>query len=861
MALFDRVDSGFPELDEALDYFRIGDNVVCRLSELDDFRLFAEAFAKQGVKDGRNVVYVRFAEHAPLLEEMEGVTLTEIPPSKRFERFTVTLHELIVSMPEETYYIFDCLSDLQTAWSTDLLISNFFTIIGQLTTEKHAIAYFPIMRAMHSYECMASIREKTQVFLDVFSDEKYVFIRPLKVWQRDTPTMFLPHVYDKADRTLEPVLSGVVASRFYKLMNSNLNDTNESNLDFWDRFFQQNELLYRNGIDISEATARMCRIMITRDEHIRKMVLENFIPEDYFEIRSRMIGTGLIGGKACGMLMARKLMENYEPELFSRLEPHDSFYVGNDVFYAYLIENGMWDLRVRQRSEEGYFSAAEEMAEALMNGKFSPQMEEQFKRMLEYYGQDPYIVRSSSILEDSFGNAFAGKYESVFCSNSGTLEERLEEFEHAARVVYASMMNQGALDYRKRRNLDERDEQMSLLVQRVSGSRYGNHFLPSAAGVGYSTSPYKFGADTGEESSGMLRLVMGLGTAAVDRNQGSYPRLVFCNDPKKRISTTAAKSHQYSQQVIDAVNTDTGNIDGLGVTWAIDTLPEYQQRQLLSHDYDAESMFLNRGQKRKVFYISCDGIVNNEQLMDDLKTMLRVLQEQYEYPVDIEYTINLSDDGDYRIGPLQCRPLQVNRDSKVVEIPENPPEREVFLESVHCSMGMSRSKKVDALVYVDPIGYYKLPYKEKYKVRNAINAVNWAYRGQGKCLVLMVPGRICTSSPELGVPTSFADISEFDVIAEVAETEAGYMPELSYGSHIFQDLVEQGILYTAVFRNEKTLHYRPELLNDEPNCLEKFFPDPGELKDIVRVYDLEDTDCHIYYDFLTEKLLGLIHER
>ncbi len=133
MALFDRVDSGFPELDEALDYFRIGDNVVCRLTELDDFRLFAEAFAKQGVKDGRNVVYVRFAEHAPLLGEMEGVTLTEIPPSKRFERFTVTLHELIQSMPEETYYIFDCLSDLQTAWSTDLLISNFFTLIGKLT--------------------------------------------------------------------------------------------------------------------------------------------------------------------------------------------------------------------------------------------------------------------------------------------------------------------------------------------------------------------------------------------------------------------------------------------------------------------------------------------------------------------------------------------------------------------------------------------------------------------------------------------------------------------------------------------------------------------------------------------------------
>lgn len=861
MALFERVNSGIPQLDEALDHIRIGDIVVWRVSALSDFEFFAIPFARQAVEDGRNVVYMRFADHEALLPEMEGVTLLEVPPSKRFERFTATLQERILQEPDETIYVFDCLSDLQTAWSTDLLVRNFFTIIGELLQKKQAVAYFPIMRAMHSFDCMAGIRDRTTVFLDVFADERYTFVRPLTVQHRDSATMFLPHVYDKENGTFEAVTSGVLASRFYQVMNRKINENTESNLDFWDRFFQQNELLYQNGIDITEACHRMCRIMMTRDEHLRQMIIENFTPEDYFEVRSRMIGSGLIGGKACGMLMSRKLMENHAPDIFSRLEPHDSFYVGNDVFYSYIVENGMWDLRLKQRSEEGYFSAAEEMADALMHGKFSPQVEEQFVRMLEYYGQDPCIVRSSSILEDSFGNAFAGKYESVFCSNSGTMEERLEEFENAVRVVYASTMNKGALDYRKRRGLDKRDEQMSLLVQRVSGSRYGNHFLPSAAGVGYSVSPYKFGDQPGDENSGMLRLVMGLGTAAVDRNQGSYPRLVFCNDPKKKISATAAKSHQYSQQVIDAVNTDTGHIDNLNVTWATKNLPESQLKHLLSHDYDAESMFLNRGQRRKVFYISCDGLVSNEALMEDLRRMLRLLQDKYEYPVDIEYTINLSDNGEYMIGPLQCRPLQVNRDSKIVKIPEDPPEREVFLESVHSSMGMSRSKKVDLLVYVDPVGYYNLPYKEKYAVRTAINAVNWAFRGQGKCLVLMVPGRICTSSPELGVPTSFADISEFDIIAEVAETRAGYMPELSYGSHIFQDLVEAGILYTAVFRNEKTLRYRPEILDDEPNCLEKFYSDPGSLKDIVRVYDLEDTDCHIYYDFLSEKLLGLIHER
>ena len=164
-------------------------------------------------------------------------------------------------------------------------------------------------------------------------------------------------------------------------------------------------------------------------------------------------------------------------------------------------------------------------ASVLMNGAFSAAMREQFVRIIEYYGQDPYIIRSSSILEDGFGNAFAGKYESVFCANRGSLETRLAEFEHAIKVVYASTMSLSALDYRKRRELDNRDEQMALLIQRVSGSYYGSRYMPCAAGVGYSYSPYRVMKDT-DPAAGMLRLVMGLGTSAVDRTEGSYPRIV-----------------------------------------------------------------------------------------------------------------------------------------------------------------------------------------------------------------------------------------------------------------------------------------------------------------------------------------------
>ena len=144
---------------------------------------------------------------------------------------------------------------------------------------------------------------------------------------------------------------------------------------------------------------------------------------------------------------------------------------------------------------------------------FPRSIRDRFINIVEYFGQSPFIVRSSSFLEDGFGNAFAGKYESVFCVTQGSLEERLEQFEHAVRKVYASTMDYSALEYRLMRHLEKRDEQMAVLVQRVSGSYYGRYFMPGAAGVGYSHSTYKWYADM-DPDAGMLRIVMGLGTKA-----------------------------------------------------------------------------------------------------------------------------------------------------------------------------------------------------------------------------------------------------------------------------------------------------------------------------------------------------------
>ena len=854
MAAFDRVLSGIPQMDEHFDNIRLGDNVVWRVDNLEQFKLFMKPYVDQAIRDGRNLIYFRFATHEPLLEPREGLKIIEVELNHRFENFTVNIHEHITREGRDAFYVFDCLSELQTAWATDLMMGNFFRVTCPYLFILDTVAFFPLIRGKHSFQAIAKIRDTTQLFLDVYADKENVYVRPDKVWNRYSETMFLPHLYNPENGDFEPILDGVLASRFYQVLGDNAASPDRGNMDSWDRFFNMAETMYENGMDTTDACHRMCDIMMSRDERLREILKDNFRPQDYFAVRKRMIGTGMIGGKACGMLLARKIIENKCPDIAVKLEPHDSFYIGSDVFYSFIVENNFWDLRIRQRSAEEYFSVAEEFAERLFAGKFSRDMEEQFVKLLEYYGQDPIIVRSSSILEDGFGNAFAGKYESVFCSNSGDMDQRLEELENAIRTVYASTMSKSALDYRSRRGLQDRDEQMALLVQRVSGSYYGEYYMPCVAGVGYSFSPYRFMDDL-DPSAGMLRLVMGLGTSAVDRTEGSYPRLVSLDKPKATTARNCTEKHQYSQRKLELMNRASRKLEQRDPADVKPYLPGFMKRLLFEHDYDAERMFRERGQSRDIEFVSCQGIVDKETLMAEMRRILAAIQKEYDYPVDTEFTINLSESGDYVINLLQCRPLQVYQDAEEADMPENVAPESVLFECKGSSMGLSRIEKMDIVVAIDPVNYYNMPYKDKYKVGQALGQVNWAMRGQQKKLLLLSPGRIGTSSPELGVPALFSDISEFEAICEIADSRAGYNPELSYGSHFFQDLVEAGILYNAIFENEKTLAYNPELLAEFDNKLCDYAPEAEDLMDIIRVLDVSDMDLYLCNDMKKERIL------
>ncbi len=841
MAAFDKICSGYPQMDEFLDHIRLGDNVVWQISELDEFRMFAEPFARQAVQDGRNVIYIRFAQHEPVLKDLTGIKVREFNPDEGFEAFTVAIHEEITRQGVDAFYVFDCLSELQSVWYTDLMMGNFFRVTCPYLFELDTVAYFPLIRGRHSFDAVARIRDTTQLLLDVYSNEKYVYLHPLKVWNRYSDRMFLPHGYEKSTGKFSTIHNGVGMSRYYQTLHQKTANSHDQNYDSYDRFFNMAKLEYAQGHFSDDTENQIIRSTMTKDSRLKMLVKEYFKPEDYFMLRDRMIGSGAIGGKACGMLLARKIAETEIPEFLEHNEPHDSFYIGSDVFYTYIASNGDWKLRIRQRTKEGYFSVAEELQQHLLNGTFPSKIREQFINVLEYFGQSPFIVRSSSFLEDGFGNAFAGKYESVFCVNQGSPEERLKAFEQAVRKVYASTMDFSALEYRLLRGLDKKDEQMAILVQRVSGSYYGKYFMPGAAGVGYSHSAYKWLPDM-DPKAGMLRIVMGLGTKAVDRTKEDYPRLANLDRPAVTAMTTAAQKHRFSQRYIDVLDCEKNALREVSMDTLLSVLPLWYKKMVLEHDYEAEDRLRQMGRRQDVWFVSCQKLLETKAFTGLMQKILKVLERVYGNPVDIEYTVNMDNTGDFVVNLLQCRPLYLGQEGKNVDL-KSLNLNEVFFHIKDSSMGTSGKRKMDVIVQVDPVLYYQYPYHKKYDVAAAIGKVNHYYRQSGKKLLLMTPGRIGTSSPELGVPVAFKDISNFSAVCEVSDKRAGYIPELSYGSHMFQDLTEAEITYGAIYNNEKTLTYNPDLFAENPDLFPKICPEYPELQEMIQVREVED----VYY--------------
>jgi hypothetical protein len=616
-------------------------------------------------------------------------------------------------------------------------------------------------------------------------------------------------------------------------------------LDYWDRLFlRAEEIAAQEGNDAERGPMvdQLCRIMIGREPRMMALVKKYFTLADLLEIKSRMIGSGFIGGKALGMLLARKILA---PDWQAKFEPHDSFYIGSDVFYTYIVQNGWWDLWLEQKTEEGYFEKAADLHEKLLNGSFPDEIKEQFGQMLEYFGQSPIIVRSSSLLEDGFGNAFAGKYESIFCVNQGSPEERYANYEKIVKRVFASTMNEDALTYRRQRGLGQQDEQMALLVMRVSGNQYRRTFFPYLAGVGVSYNTFVWHEGM-KPAAGMLRLVFGLGTRAVNRVEGDYPRIVALDAPLlKPYGMDDIK--KFSQHDVDLLNIESNELESVELNKLLVNEPELKI-----------NLVGKKGSGTGDWVLTFDEFLSKTTFTKDMSQILKQLETTYQYPVDVEFTVNFTSAGEPKINLLQCRPLQAKGETGRVAIPDKIAGEKLFFSSHGGFMGGSISQPIKRLIYVEPKAYSQLLFQKKFSVARLIGKLNRQVGNRNKMPVMIIgPGRWGTRDATLGVPVSFAEINNFAALVEVADPESGLMPELSFGSHFFLDLVEGNIFYVALFPQNEQVIFNKDWLRQPPNLFDKLLPEEKEFAPVIKVFDLPGEGWRIMSDITTQKVVCL----
>lgn len=855
-----RESAGIAGIDEIIDGLRTGDNVVWQVDSIDDYLSFARPFAERSVRSGKKVVYMRFARHRPVIENNESVRVHNLDARSGFESFTGEVYNIITSEGRDVHYVFDSLSDLLSAWATDLMIGNFFTIACPYLYQLNTIAYFALLRENHSFKTVARIRETTQVLIDVYNVDDKIYVHPLKVRGRHSPTMFLPHRRSE-DRFL-PVTSSVDTGRLLTRISGKGTDLAKRNLDHWDRFFIRVADLLKEKVSTDEEEMvldQLCRIMIGREERILALAKRYFTLEDLLAVKGRLIGTGYIGGKTVGMLLARKILSGDTSFDWQHiLEPHDSFFIGSDVFYTYLVENGWWKLRMEQKTRDGYFEVAKTLRESMLEGSFPEEIEEQFWRLIEYFGQSPIIIRSSSLLEDAFGNAFAGKYESIFCVNQGTPEERYKQFGEHVRRVYASTMNEDALAYRLQRGLDRNDEQMALLVQRVSGSYRNRYFYPDLAGVGISYNTFVWRRDM-DPKAGMLRLVAGLGTRAVNRVEHDYPGIIALDLPLLRPHSGPSDMKKYSQHNGDVLNVETNVLETIPVADIITGDMKANRELIGTRDLEAAEFMRSRGlEARESWIVTFDRLMSETPLPAIMRKMLKTLESSYQYPVDVEFTINFTARDAFQINLVQCRPLQTKGEGKRVRIPRKVPADRILFQSSGNFMGSTTTQGIKRVIVVDPDGYSLLTLSEKYDIARLIGRINRQIPGQEEMpTILAGPGRWGTTTPSLGVPVRFSEINNIAVLVELAHgTGLGsVMPELSFGTHFFQDLVETGVFYVAIFPDREGSSFNRRIVERKYNLLSMLVPESARYEGIVTVVDTAEDDMKLLADVVTQKVI------
>lgn len=585
-------------------------------------------------------------------------------------------------------------------------------------------------------------------------------------------------------------------------------------------------------------TALIRRFFTDRLEYVN--VAKNFIKLDDFNflldhVVGPMQGPGKFGGKTSGVFLAEKILEEAKEkdEILEDISFPKSWYVSSDTLRNFIHYNDLDEaFHIKYLDPEQVSKDQPFLEQVFKNATFPLEIVEGFRRIVREFEGTPIIVRSSSLLEDSFGAAFSGKYKSLFVPNTGSEEERLYNLMDAVSEVYASTFGPDPIEYRRQRGLLDFSEEMGVLIQQVVGKKIGHYYLPVFAGVAFSRSEFRWSPRIRRED-GVVRLVPGLGTRAVDRVGNDYPILVSPMRPELQVNTLVSERVQYSPQYMDVINLKTGAIETVD---AFDFFKKHSEDfpkldhliSIYKDDMLKQPNVLTDFTKEELV-MTFDKLFEKTDFLEKMKRILYILEEKIGTPVDVEF----ASDGE-KFYFLQCRPQSQSLDIERKPIPKKVPnDRKLF--SANRYVTTSQIENIEYIVYVVPEEYSDLENREKMqKIANIVNELN--QKLPKRKFILMGPGRWGSRGDmKLGVPVKYGDINNTSLLVEVAKKKGEYTPELSFGTHFFQDLVEAKIQYLPLYPDEKNVIFNEDILLNAENHLTDFTKNFKDYKNIVRV--------------------------
>ena len=521
-------------------------------------------------------------------------------------------------------------------------------------------------------------------------------------------------------------------------------------------------------------------------------VVAAFNPATYNDaIWFSRLGSGSIGGKARGLAFLNQLLQKHK--LYDRWEnvrvkvPR-TLVITSDYFERFVRENG---LRYVVNSD---FGDAELLGEFVASPLPTDLLDDlrAFLRVVH----KPLAVRSSSKLEDSYHQPFAGVYSTYMLPPAGDLEQRLRMLTKAIKSVYASVFYSSSRSYIVSSGNVISEERMAIVVEEICGSPQGDYYFPTLSGVARSVNFYPVGHE--DPLDGVVKVAYGLGKAVVDGEQvlrfsPRYPsHVIQTSTPELTVRDTQRVMYALDMrpEMFKASVDDSVNLVRLGIS-DCEGFPSL--RRVVS-TWDLGNMrIVDSPYADGPKYVTFASMLkyNTFPLAGILTELLRISREEMRCEVEIEFAADFDKDGMADFSVLQVRPI--SSDSRLSEVDWSGIDTEgSFLES-QMALGTGWIEEVRDIVYLRRSGWDTL---RTHEMAAEVAAVNASMQAAGKGYMLIGFGRWGTSQPSLGVPVSWGDISEVKAIVECSLE--GFQIDPSQGTHFFQNLTSFNVGYINV---------------------------------------------------------------